>query len=234
MKIVRMLICLIILTGGIYPLLITAIAQMAMKEKANGSLIFRDGRIVGSSLLGQKFTSEKYFLSRPSAVHYNTLPSGGSNLGPTSAVLKKQVNQRREFWESRTSNNTNLSLGLYSSDSEEFALQKLEFFGKANSQRRFARWKSIRDVTKTLESEEEKTIPSDLLFASGSGLDPHISPLAAFFQHESVARARGMENDKVRTLILKNMENRLIGGPLCVNVLKLNLALDGMGEKDER
>ena len=167
MRVIRMFVCLAILTGVIYPLLMTLLAQVAMPHKANGSFVEAQGKIIGSSLIAQKFTGDKYFWPRPSAGDYNPLASGGSNLGPTSAALKKIVEQRH-------------------ADNK----------------------------------------PSDLIYASGSGLDPHITPAAAYYQINRVAQSRGMDSQAVKTLIDSHIEGRLFGAP-CVNVLLLNLALDG-------
>lgn len=161
-----------VLTGVIYPLAITGISQVAFHDKANGSLVGRNGQPVGSELLAQKFESPRYFWPRPSAGDYGTVPSGASNLGPTSAALRSNVTAHAA------------KLG-------------------ANA-------------------------PADLLFASGSGLDPHISPEAARFQIARVATARGVSADQIAALVEKFVEPPQWGflGEARVNVLKLNLALD--------
>jgi len=150
------------LTGLLYPLFVTGVAQLAFHDKANGT----------PSLLAQKFTSPKYFWPRPSAGDFGTVPSGASNFGPTSAALRKAVQERRD------------KLG-------------------ANA-------------------------PADLLYASGSGLDPHISPEAARFQIARVAAARGVGAEKIAALVEKFVEPPQLGflGEPRVNVLLLNLALD--------
>jgi potassium-transporting ATPase KdpC subunit len=180
MNALRMFIWMTVLTGMIYPLLITAIAHVAMPAKAKGSLVMRNHKIVGSALIGQKFESEHYFWPRPSAVDYNPLPSGGSNLGPTSAELKTSVDKRR----------TSLAAAF-----------------------------SVNDLNE---------IPSELLFASGSGLDPHISPKCAYFQIARVAKGRNMEDQKLKALIDSLIHRRTFGflGEKYINVLELNLALD--------
>jgi len=174
-----------LLCGVIYPLLITGIAQSAFPRKANGSLIVVDNKVVGSELIGQKFDSASYFQSRPSAVDYNPLPSGGSNLGPTSEKLKEQVAARTEQW------------------------------AKSNP---------------TASAEK---IPSEMLFASASGLDPHISPKAALLQVERVATARNFDSEQKQQLIkiindLTEKPQFSLLGDERVNVLKLNLALDSL------
>ena len=178
------------IAGVLYPLAITAIAQLAFHDKANGSLVERDGKLIGSVLLAQQFTGPGYFWSRPSANGYGTGPAGlaassGSNLGPTSAQL--QTNER---------NNA----------------------------------KSLRDAHKL---PGDAPVPADLIFASASGLDPHISPEAARFQVARVATARGMSEDQVTALVEKFVEPPQWGflGEARVNVLMLNLALDAAAVK---
>lgn len=166
MKSVKMFLWMLLVTGIFYPLFITGIGQWLMPEKANGSLLGKKG----SRLIAQKFTSERYFWPRPSSIDYNPLPSGGSNLGPISPVLKKVVEERR---------------ALYSN----------------------------------------KEVPSELLFASASGLDPHISPETASFQIERVAKARGKKKEEIQVLVEQRIE-RPFWGPPCINVLLLNVALD--------
>lgn len=173
----RLFLWMVLLTGIVYPLLITAIAFIAFKQKSEGDFISVDGKPVGSRLIAQKFESEKYFWPRPSAIDYNPLPSGGSNLGPTSAALKKAVEERKS------------------------ALTK---------------------------AHPGKEIPSELLFASGSGLDPHISLEAAHYQMERVAKARGIDGEMIEKAIAETMEGPRFGifGTPCVNVLRLNSTLD--------
>lgn len=172
------------LTGIVYPLAVTGIAQIAFPSKANGSMVYKGGQIVGSELIGQSFTDPKYFWGRPSATSPfpdNAMSSGGSNLGPTNPALADAVKGRAAALIAADPGNTS-------------------------------------------------PIPVDLVTASGSGLDPHISPVAATYQAARVARARGMSEDKVKELIAKNTEGRWLGllGEERVNVLKLNLDLDGM------
>jgi K+-transporting ATPase ATPase C chain len=169
-----------VLTGLAYPLVITGVAQLAFRDKANGSLIERDGKIIGSELLAQEFQRPRYFWPRPSADGYATVPSGASNLGPTSAALQSNV---------------------------------------------AARAAAIRAANKLLA---DATIPADLLFTSGSGLDPHISPEAARLQVARVATARGVSEESIKALIERFIELPQFGflGEPRVNVLLLNLALD--------
>jgi potassium-transporting ATPase KdpC subunit len=172
-----------ILTGILYPFFMTEFAQLMFPAKANGSLLKKDGKIIGSVLIGQKFDSSIYFWSRPSANNYNPIPSGASNLGPTSYKLKTQV-----------------------------ILRKKEFILK-------------NGLTDSI------AIPKELLFASASGLDPHISPDAALLQLKRVATARKLNESqtlKVKQLI-KNMTEEpqfSLFGESRINVLVLNLKLD--------
>ena len=179
-----------VITGVFYPLAITAIAQLAFHDQANGSLVERDGKLVGSALLAQQFTGAKYFWPRPSAATYGTGTSGlaassGSNLGPTSAQLQTNVR-----------NNA----------------------------------KALREAHKLPAAAP---VPADLVYASASGLDPHISPEAARFQMARVAAARGLSEDQVKALVEKFVEPPQWGflGEARVNVLLLNLALDAADAK---
>jgi K+-transporting ATPase ATPase C chain len=179
----KFLLVMTILTGIIYPLVMTGISQVAFPSKSNGSLILKDGKVIGSELIGQKFDSTVYFWSRPSAIGYNPVPSGASNYGPTSDTLKKLVNMRKEY------------------------------FAKNNSA------SNLTDV------------PLEMIFASGSGLDPHISPAAAQFQIERIALARHFDNSQKQKLVetVKSLTENpqfLILGEERINVLKLNIELD--------
>lgn len=169
----KLFLCLTVITGILYPLVVWAGARALSREKAEGSLLTVNGQAVGSELLGQEFSSPGYFWPRPSSTGYNSLPSGGSNLSLTSVQLGAAIKQRRE---------------------------KLR----------------------------QPSVPSDLLFASGSGLDPHISPGAALIQSGRVAEARGVSKGDIISLIDTMTEQRQAGflGEPRVNVLSLNLALD--------
>lgn len=171
-----------VLTGILYPLAATGVSQVLFPAKANGSLIAKDGKTVGSTLIGQAFSDPKYFWGRPSATSPNPnngASSSGSNLGPTNPALTDAVKQRI-------------------------------------------------DALKQADPSNTAPVPVDLVTASGSGLDPEISPAAAEYQVSRVAHVRGIEPAKVRELIAAHTEGRQFGilGEPRVNVLELNLALD--------
>jgi K+-transporting ATPase ATPase C chain len=172
-----------IITGVAYPLAVSGIAAAVFPSAAEGSLIERDGKKVGSKLIGQPFDDEKYFWSRPSATAptYNGGASSGSNLGPINPALLDAVKGRVE-------------------------------------------------ALKAAHPTQTGAVPVDLVTASGSGLDPHISPAAAYYQVQRVAQVRGLPDDNVRDLVTSHIEGRDLGllGEPRVNVLLLNLALDDL------
>ncbi|HET6464878.1 MAG TPA: potassium-transporting ATPase subunit KdpC [Nitrospiria bacterium] len=179
-----LLIILTVVTGVLYPLAVTGMAQVIFSHQANGSLIAQNGQPVGSTLIGQPFDDPKYFWGRLSATSpypYNAASSSGSNLGPTNDALLKSVKDRI-------------------------------------------------DALKAADPENSAPVPVDLVTASGSGLDPHISPAAAEYQVHRVAKVRGLNEAKVRALVTAHTEGRQFGllGEPRVNVLRLNLALNDL------
>lgn len=179
---ISIFVLLTVVTGLVYPMLVTGISQTTMPDQANGSLIVKDGKTVGSSLIGQSFSDPKYFWGRPSAtgpMSNNASASSGSNLGPTNPALIDAVKGRVQ---------------------------------------------TLRDA----DPGNQLAVPVDLVTASGSGLDPHISPAAAEYQLARVARVRNINPEVLHKLVAEHTEGRQFGilGEPRVNVLELNMALD--------
>lgn len=177
-----------LLTGFIYPLLITLIGQIIFPNKSNGSMILKDGLVIGSELIGQNFSDSIYFHSRPSAINYNPIPSGASNLGLSSALLKEQTRNRKN------------------------------------------------DFKMVNHLQDSTSIPSEMIFASGSGVDPHISVKAAKLQINRIIKSRKLdlnETKSLNNLIDSQTEYPQFGvlGNKVVNVLELNLKLDEESKK---
>ncbi|MBI4041390.1 MAG: potassium-transporting ATPase subunit KdpC [Deltaproteobacteria bacterium] len=178
---IRFFCVMTLLVGIFYPCLMTVVGQGLFQEKANGGVIVHQEKTIGAHLIGQKFVQEKYFWPRPSAIDYQPLPSGGTNLGPTSLVLKKKVDERVILF-------------------QKFSMEP---------------------------------IPPELLFTSGSGLDPHISVQGALFQVPRVVRARNFSEPQALFQLIQDLkESPTFGflGEERVNVLELNLALDQKGK----
>ena len=181
---ISLLLLMSALLGVIYPLIVTGIAQLAFPWQAQGSLLLRDGRIIGSQLIGQEFSDPKYFWGRPSATTpqaYNALASTASNLGPLNPALIDAVRSRAQ-------------------------------------------------LLRAADPGNRQPVPVELVTASASGLDPQISPAAAAYQAGRVARARGIALPRVEALIAGHLQRRFLGfiGEPRINVLELNLALDGL------
>lgn len=171
-----------LILGVFYPLAMTGIAQVVFPHQANGSLLINDGKIVGSELIGQRFSQDVYFQGRPSAVNYDGAGSGASNYGPTEPKLEEQISQRL---------------------------------------------RAIRGIN-TLR--QNQSVPADLVTASASGLDPHISLAAAMLQVPRIAKTRKLDESVIRALVVTHTEQSVFSAPY-VNVLTLNLALDHSNSK---
>jgi len=237
---------LAVIVCGLYPMVVWGLAQVFFHDKANGSLITgKDGKVIGSRLIGQNFTDAKYFHPRPSAAGngYDATSSGGSNLGPTSAKLVNGT--------TKPTTQPNLKGGdpLPGPDAVDFdgiklrilhycsengiafdAKPSLDRFKDAKGELNDAKVvKAFSDDKEPLVITPKQPIPADAVTASGSGLDPHISPDNALLQAPRVAKARGMSVDDVKRLIGRNTDSPDLGilGDPGINVVMLNLALDG-------
>ncbi len=192
------------ITAIIYPLILLVIGQVAFNSQANGSLITKQGVVVGSALIGQSFTSEKYFLSRPSTTNYSSFAT--DNYDPTKA--------------------DNLSQRTGVSGASNLAPNNPDLLKRGNEKDGF---QGVKVEIDRLNQAGIKPI-ADLVYTSGSSLDPHISEEAARSQVERIAKVRSVNRNQVEMLVAKNTDGRFLGifGEPGVNVLKLNLALDGL------
>ena len=230
----RMMVVMTVLTGFLYPGLITAIAQVVFPRQANGSLIERNGQVVGSALIGQAFIEPAYFHPRPSAAGggYDPTASGGTNLGPTSAKLINGTTRKDD-----RGNDVADFAGL-KDRLVHYCLDNDIAYDSSVPLARFRDATGALDDAKLISAfNNEKSplvfaprvaIPADAVTTSASGLDPHVSPANADLQAARVARARGVDAERVRELIAQHTEGRTFGflGEPRVNVLTLNLALD--------
>lgn len=229
-----MMLVMTVVTGLIYPAVITGIAQAVFPSQANGSLIVSDGKVIGSRLIGQNFTRPEYFHPRPSAAGggYDPTASAGSNLGPTSAkfingTLKKddQGNDVADFLGIKA----RIVHYCLDNDVPYESSVPLDRFKDADGGLDDAKLiAAFNDPTAPLTFLPRTPIPSDAVTASASGLDPHISPANAQTQAARVARTRGVPVTQVQELVAANTAGRSLGflGEPAVNVLQLNLAID--------
>ncbi len=188
---IKMLLLMTLLVGIVYPILVLVMANLFMPKKAQGSFVQIGEKNVGSMLVGQRFQTDRYFWGRPSAVDYNTLPAGASNLSPTSAKLRNMISQRR------------------------------------------------LKIAQAHQTQNLLMVPAELVCASASGIDPHISANTAFFQMDRVLQAPSMTGEKSRSILQKMIKDlieypagRLISIPR-LNVLMLNLALDELEDSNK-
>jgi len=230
----RMMVVMTVLTGLIYPGIVTAFSQVFFRDEANGSLIVSNGQVIGSRLIGQNFTRPEYFQPRPSAAGsgYDPTASAGSNLGPTSAKFINGATKKDE-----KGNEVADFLGVkarivhYCLDNG-IAYESsvpLDNFKDARGNLDDARLiGAFNDEKAALVFTPKTPIPADAVTASASGLDPHISPGNAEAQAARVAKARGVSLNQTQSLIAQHTEGRTFGflGEPRVNVLELNLALD--------
>jgi len=229
-----MMLVMTVLTGLVYPAVITVIAQVVFRDQANGSLIVSNGQVIGSRLIGQNFSKPEYFQPRPSAAGagYDPTASAGSNLGPTSAKYINGTTKKDD-----KGNEVADFLGIkarivhYCLDNEIAYDSSLPLDRFKDAQGNLDDVKLITafgDAKAPLVFTPKTPIPADAVTASASGLDPHISPANAQAQAVRVAKARGVSLDQVQGLIAQHTKGRDLGflGEPHVNVLELNLALD--------
>ena len=229
-----MMLVMTVLTGLVYPAVITGIAQVVFRDQANGSLIVSNGQVVGSRLIGQNFTRPEYFHPRPSAAGngYDPTASGGSNLGPTSAKLingTTKVDEKKNEVVDFDGIEDRIVHYCLDNDIAYDSSRPLDAFKDAQGNLDDVKLiKAFNDDKAPLMFTPKTPIPADAVTASASGLDPHISPGNAQAQAARVAKARGVPLEQVQALIARHTEGRDLGflGEPHVNVLELNLALD--------
>jgi potassium-transporting ATPase KdpC subunit len=229
-----MMLVMTVLTGFIYPAVITAIAQVAMRDQANGSLIVANGQVIGSRLLGQNFTRPEYFHPRPSSAGrgYDPTASAGSNLGPTSAKLingtTRMDDKNNEVVDFDGIKNRIVHYCLDNNIPYESSVPLSMFKDAQGNLDDVKLIQAFGNDKAPLAFTPKTPIPADAVTASASGLDPHISPRNAELQTARVARARRLTVEEVKGLIAQHTAGRPLGilGDPHVNVLQLNLALD--------
>lgn len=230
----RLMLAFTVLTGLVYPVLITGLSQLIFPRQANGSLVEVDNRVVGSSLIGQNFSKREYFHSRPSAAGggYDATASGGSNLGPTSAKLLRGATQTDDK-NNKTVAYDGISLRIVhyclDNDIAYESSQPLAQFKNAQGDLDDVKLiKAFNNDKAPLTFTPKGPIPPDAVTASASGLDPHISPENGELQAARVAKARNVSLDEMKQLVALSVEGPDIGflGEPRVNVLTLNIAID--------
>jgi potassium-transporting ATPase KdpC subunit len=231
-----MMVVMTVLTGLLYPAVITGIAQVAFREQANGSLITVNGQVVGSRLIGQNFSKDEYFHPRPSSAGtngYDPTATSGSNLGPTSAKLlngttKTDDKTKQEVVDFDGIKDRVVHYAVDNGLPYESSVPLDKFKDDKGNLDDVKLIKAFNDDKTPLVFASKTPIPADAVTASASGIDPHISPRNAELQAARVAKARGLPADQVQALLSEHTEGRTWGvlGEPRVNVLELNLALD--------
>lgn len=230
----RLMIVMTILTGLVYPAAMTGISKVLFPGKANGSLVTQNGRVVGSSLIGQAFSKPEYFHSRPSSAGngYDATASGGSNLGPTSAKLlhgtTKTDDKGKEVVDFDGIEDRIVHYCIDNGIPYTSSVSLDQFKDAQGNLDDVKLIKAFNDAKNPLVFASKTQIPADAVTGSASGLDPHISPANADLQAKRVAKARGASPDQIRSLIAEATDKPALGfiGEARVNVLMLNVALD--------
>src|SRR5262245_34332601 len=230
----RLMLALTVLTGLLYPAIMTGVSQLIFPTRANGSLVTVNGKVVGSSLIGQNFSKPEYFHPRPSAAGsgYDATASGGTNLGPTSAKLIRGATQTDDKNKETVSfDGISLRIVHYCLENDipyESSVPIDQFKNAQGELDDLKLVKAFNDDKQPLVFAAKASIPADAVTASASGLDPHVSPANAEIQAARVAKARKVEVDELRHLISESTEASDLGflGEPRVNVLRLNVAID--------